>query len=560
MVRPVTAAPSSSNPAAAQRAQSHTGQGISPAGGHDPIVQVASDLNESVAATEIDIADLIHIATPLTATGREYAIDPSIQQILCFLDNGALLVSRSHAFSPHIQGFEGRLRRMGVPYEKHLVDLSVISKAYELGNRESKNSELQSDMQMAARKLFSRAVEMHCSDIHIRVSNTNRTQILFRIHSDLAFIEEHPYEYGYRLCSTIYQAMSDVSDAIFEPMNRQDGRISNRKRIPEGIDGIRIATSPIVNGFIMILRLLFNDTTKDTNLVKLGYDQTQDRTIQIMKRQPTGINIIAGPTGSGKSTTLQRVLSGIIRESEGKSHIITVEDPPEYPIPGANQTPVTNADTEEERRQAFQNCIKAAMRCDPDIIMIGEIRDGASARLAIEAAMTGHQVWTTLHANNAFAIIDRLENLDIPIDLLTDNNIISGLVCQRLLKLLCPHCSSPLMNVMKVYEQEAIERIMSIAPIEEVKVMGPGCDHCKHSGIIGRTVVAETVATTYSIMRHLKARDRMAAIETWKREQGGLSMKDHAILKVSQGLVDPFQAEAVVGTFGELTLIKQDEV
>ena len=526
----------------------------------NPVAQADPRLNEPEVAPEIDIADLIHIATPLTSTGREYAIDPSIQQILCFLDNGALLVSRSHAFSPHVQGFEGRLRRMGVSYEKHLVDLSVISKAYELGNKESKNSELQSDMQMAARKLFSRAVEMHCSDIHIRVSNTNRTQILFRIHSDLVFIEEHPYDYGYRLCSTIYQAMSDVSDAIFEPMNRQDGRISNRKRIPEGIDGIRIATSPIVNGFIMILRLLFNDTTKDTNLVKLGYDASQDRTIQIMKRQPTGINIISGPTGSGKSTTLQRVLSGIIRESEGKSHIITVEDPPEYPIPGANQTPVTNADTEEERRQAFQNCIKAAMRCDPDIMMIGEIRDGASARLAIEAAMTGHQVWTTLHANNAFAIVDRLENLDIPIELLTDNNIISGLVCQRLLKLLCPHCSTPLMNVMKVYEQEAIERIMSVAPIDEVRVMGPGCDHCKHSGIIGRTVVAETVATTYSIMKHLKARDRLAAIETWKREQGGFPMKEHAIMKVSQGLVDPFQAEAVVGTFGDLTLIKQDEL
>lgn len=510
-------------------------------------------------AAEFDVEDLINVSRPLTATGQQYAIDPSIQQVLCFLDNGALLISRSHAFSPHVQGFEGRLRRMGVAYEKHLVDLSIISKAYEIGEAESKHRESQSDMQVAARKLFTKAVELHGSDIHIRVSKNNRTQIFFRVHSDLVFIEEHPYEYGYRLCSTIYQAMSDVSDAIFEPMSRQDARISDRKKIPEGIDGIRIATSPVVNGFIMILRLLFNDTTRDTNLVTLGYDPTQGRAIEIMKRAPTGINIISGPTGSGKSTTLQRILSGIIRESEGKSHIITVEDPPEYPIPGANQTPVTNADTEEERRQAFQNCIKAAMRCDPDIMMIGEIRDGASARLAIEAAMTGHQVWTTLHANNAFAIIDRLENLDIPIDLLTDNNIISGLVCQRLLKLLCPHCATPLIKAMHTYEGDAIERIMSVAPIDEVRVMGPGCDHCKHSGIIGRTVVAETVATTYSIMRHLKARDRLAAIDTWKSEQGGLSMKDHAIVKVSQGLVDPFQAEAVVGTFGDIPVMKQNE-
>lgn len=513
----------------------------------------------SEIAQEIDIEDLIHVAVPLTATGQQYAIDSNIQQILCFLDNGALLISRSHAFSPHVQGFEGRLKRMGVAYQKHLVDMSIVSRAYEIGQAESHHRGDQSDMQMAARKLFTKAVEMHGSDIHIRVSKSNRTQILFRVHSDLVHVDEQPYEYGYRLCSTIYQAMSDVSDAIFEPMSRQDARISDRKKIPDGIDGIRIATSPVVNGFIMILRLLFNDTSRDTNLLTLGYEATQQRAFEIMKRQPTGINIISGPTGSGKSTTLQRVLSGIIRESEGKSHIITVEDPPEYPIPGANQTPVTNADTEEERRQAFQNCIKAAMRCDPDIMMIGEIRDGASARLAIEAAMTGHQVWTTLHANNAFAIIDRLENLDIPIDLLTDDNIISGLACQRLLKLLCPHCSTPLINAMHAFEAEAIERIMSVAPMDQVKVMGPGCDHCKHSGIIGRTVVAETVATTYSIMRHLKARDRLAAIDTWKNEQGGLTMKDHAILKVSQGIVDPFQAEAVVGTFGEMAILKQDE-
>lgn len=528
------------------------GEGLDPEVGRAAPVPVRSQ--SPAAHDELDrhynIEDLLNAATPLTATGQPFAVAPEIQQILCYLDNGVLLVSRSQIFSPHVQGFEARLKRLEQEYERYPVDLKDIAAAYEIGRGRLAMHSPQSDMQVAAKNIFTKAVGERASDIHIRVSKKEKTQILFRVHSDLEFKEEHPYDYGVRLCSTIYQAMSDVSDPIFEPMSRQDARISDPKKIPEGIDGIRIATSPVVDGFIMILRLLFNDSSKEIDLGTLGYAARQERTITILKKLPVGINIIAGPTGSGKSTTLQRTLAGIIRESRGKTHVITVEDPPEYPIPGANQTPVTNASTEEERRQAFQNCIKAAMRCDPDVIMIGEIRDIASATLAIEAAMTGHQVWTTVHANNAFGIIDRLENLGVNLELLTDENIITGLICQRLLKVICPSCSKPIAEMMHKYEPHDIERIMSIGSIEAVRVAGDGCKQCNGTGVIGRTVVAETIATSYRLMRQLRERDKMGALETWRTEQGGMTMKDHALLKVSEGKVDPFQAESVVGFFG----------
>ena len=376
---------------------------------------------------------------PLTHRGARFELSPSMQEIVCLLEDGRLLVSRSHLNNPNVRAFKARLERLDFDYTLHAVEMSDISRAY-TGARVSSRQDINaSDMQIHARELFKRAVRLRASDIHIRVSQRSSTRIFFRIHNDLEFQEEQTYEFGHQLCTTIYQAMADVADATYETLSSQDARISDRNKIPYGLDGIRVATSPQVDGHIMVLRLLYNDTDANADATALGYTAAQAHGFYLMKRKPTGINIIGGPTGSGKSTTLQRLLSSIIRESSGRKNVITVEDPPEYPIPGAVQTPVTNAESEEERARAFQSAIKAAMRLDPDVMMIGEVRDTPSARLAVQAAMTGHQVWTTLHANGAFQIIDRLVDLGVPAELVCDSGIVTGLTCQRLLKVICPH-------------------------------------------------------------------------------------------------------------------------
>lgn len=489
----------------------------------------------------------------LTAVGGEFAASDEMRNMLAYLEDGRLLITKTYAFNPHVRGFMSRLQHLGREVQVLHTDLAVVRACYE----DSEATEEHSDMQRAAAVLFSRAVRSRASDIHIRVSTKENTRIYFRVHNDLEFVEEYPFRYGDQLCTTIFQAMADVSDSTFEKLSPQDARISDKSKIPETLDGIRVATSPQVGGYIMVLRLLYNDTSENLDLTVLGFSQAQVEAVRYMKKRPTGVMVIAGPTGSGKSTTLQRVLGSIIQESLGRKHIITVEDPPEYPIPGAVQTPVTNADTEEQRSREYQRAIKAAMRLDPDIIMLSEVRDNPTARLVIQAAMTGHQVWTTVHANGALAIIDRMRDLGVAAELLSDPTVVGGLICQRLVKLLCPHCKKPLMDHIDSFKREDVTRVMSVLDIKNVHVLGDGCDHCSGSGTVGRTVVAETIVTDNQLMKYIRDGDRIGAIDYVRREQVGISMLEHAIQKIDAGLVDPFQAEDVVGALNS-AMIERD--
>lgn len=479
----------------------------------------------------------------LTRKGGEFAVSDDLREMLAFMDDGRLLISKAHYHHPHVRGFVARLRHMGRSFQILQADMRVIRDCYagEVAQDESSN------MQLEAKGLLRMASDLRASDVHIRVSKKQATQIFFRIHSDLEFAKEHTYEYGQLLCSTMYQAMTDVSSATFETLTRQDARISSRAHLPANIDGVRIATTPQVDGFLMVLRLFYNDQQQDTDLSSLGYSPAQVDALEYIKGRPTGIVVIAGPTGSGKSTTLQRVLASIIEQSGGKKHVLTVEDPPEYPILGAVQTPITNAPTEEDRAAEYQKAIKGAMRLDPDIIMLSEVRDPPTARLAVQAAMTGHQVWTTLHANGALAIADRLLDLGVAPILLSDPSVVAGLICQRLIKTLCPHCKKPMSEHAHELDHADVDRFARVLDFRDVYLLGPGCDHCRKTGTKGRTVIAEVVPTNEHLMALIRGNDRVAALRYIHRELGITSMHEHAIAKVRAGLVDPFEAESVVG-------------
>lgn len=470
-------------------------------------------------------------------------------------ETSTFYVNKTSTYDPNVRSYISLLRNGGTNFSIQQVSLEVIQSKRSARVAETNSGSMEESEKMrASSDLFKQAFKRRASDIHIRVSSKGDTKIYFRIHNDLEEIAQHPYSWGKQLCSAIYNAMSDISASSYEENARQDGRISARNRLVPGLDGIRIATTPQVDGTVMVLRLLYNDAEKSNDLCTLGFDQIQKEEVGLMKRRPTGINIIAGPTGSGKSTTLQRTLLGIHQECRGTKHIITVEDPPEYPMPGIVQTPVADASTEEERSAAFQSAIKATMRLDPNVIMIGEMRDTPSARLAIQAAMTGHQVWSTVHANSAFAIIDRMVDMGIPLNMMADPSIVTGMICQRLLKVLCPHCKKPFTEHAGRYSTRDRERIMLSIDVEAAFVMGDGCEACQNTGIAGRTVVAEIVVPDQVLMAHVRRGDRDLAIEYW-RSNGGRSMLDLAIVKVNLGLVDPFQAEDEVGS---LNLITQD--
>ena len=459
---------------------------------------------------------------------------------------GVLYVSKNHAFQASVRSYQQLLRSKGVTPQVQQVAMDVIEQKRHLKIEESAEVTERSEMQRIATEIFRKAVLRRASDIHIRVVTRGHTKIFFRVHNDLEHQEEHPASWGKYLCSAIYTAMSDVSDATYEELSRQDGRISSREKLPPGLDGIRIATTPQVDGLVMVLRLLYNDANQSNDICDLGYSQDQKELVGLMKRRPTGINIISGPTGSGKSTTLQRTLLSIHEDCRGTKHIITVEDPPEYPMPGIVQTPVANATTEAARSQAFQEAIKSSMRLDPNIIMIGEMRDTPSAKLGIQAAMTGHQVWTTIHSNGSFAIIDRMIDMGVSINTMCDPTIVTGLICQRLLKVLCPKCKIPLPKALDRYSAHDQKRVMSSINITSAHVVGDGCPACNGSGIAGRTVVAEVVVPDQAMMGYIKKGMKDKAVTYW-RERGGISMLNRAIQKINDGLCDPFQAEEEVG-------------
>lgn len=473
------------------------------------------------------------------------------KKLLCLLGDGRLLVASGQALNPHVLSYQGRLERRRHPFRTVPASIELIRRIHSNGLplMAERNHE-HSMMQVTAKELLTKACRARASDIHLRVRK-NCTEIYFRIHNDLVPVGGQTREYGERLLATLYGAMTSVSDSSYKPTERQDASIADRDKLPPGLYGVRIATVPTNEGSLMVLRLLYNDVGENIDLAALGFSDKHVRDLQTLKEQPIGMNVISGPTGSGKSTTLQRVLSGQITEADGKLHVLSIEDPVEYPIEGAVQTTVTNAHTEEERSRLFAAAISNAMRLDPDTIMIGEVRDKASAQNALRASMTGHQIWTTLHANSAVAIVDRLLDLGLPQSLVADQTVVTGLISQRLVKLLCPHCRRRLADHPHALSAPALARLRQAMPdrLERVCVTGPGCEACARQGTIGRTVVAEIIVPDEEFFRYVKLGEKQQAIHYWIRELGGKTILDHALDKVAAGLIDPRMAEKVVGHF-----------
>lgn len=433
---------------------------------------------------------------------------------------------------------------------------SIAADQFHSLKREGKKSERQSisDMQNVAVKLFKSAASKDASDIHI-IDHGTYGEVFFRINGDLSFIKQFAAGVAPLLFNAVYTSMTDIAEPTYKKSQPQKARIKENHFLPSNVHSIRVASCPQVDGSFMVFRFLYQ--TEEIPFEDLGYSKElgQQSAIRLMQKRPHGLIILSGPTGSGKSTSLKHILTGMKRKSP-QSNFITVEDPPEYPMPGIRQVPViVDAQANEaERRQAYNTVLDALLRLDPDYLMVGEIRDKASAELAVLGAMTGHPVWGTLHANDPFNIITRLvRRLEHPNALqeIADVGIISGLIFQKLVKTLCPHCKINLLENIDKVSNRVLDRLSSHVKFDSeessaMSIKGPGCDHCFGTGIGGRTLLAETVCPDHQTMEKI-LKDGVGSARRFWLKRNGHSIIDHAVEKIIMGIVDPAMAEQVVG-------------
>lgn len=491
---------------------------------------------------------------PLTAEGGPFDRGDNFRAIVAFYADGRLMVSKSHVNNPQVISFMEEIRLGG--YTNAVlqpVDIGVIAGCYEKrggGGQVVGSGRDSARMRREVIELVGGLSKRRTSDIHIIVGETS-CSVRARIDGSMQHVADWPAEYGHSFCAAAF-AMADASDVNYQPYEYQGARCSNRKdlRLPEGVISLRMQFNPTTyGGRALIIRILYDsdDRTKG-DIADLGFAPEQVEDFEFLRAKPFGINIVAGPTGHGKSTTLQRNILAILREYKNNIAIFTVEDPPEYPIQGAVQMPVVNAASSEERAEAFTKAIAAALRSNPDRIMIGEVRDSSSAKLAFEAAMTGHQVWTTLHSNDAITIPFRLRDLHVEEYKLVDPTLLTGLVSQRLVRKLCPHCRRPVINSSDL-PHGVLGRLEEIeVPLNSVRIHNAkGCEKCKFTGYSGRTIAAEMILPDEGFMDFVRKDQKGAAFDYWINELNGRTMVEYGIDLVQKGIASPLDAERVLG-------------
>ncbi len=334
-------------------------------------------------------------------------------------------------------------------------------------------------------RLIADAVQQGASDIHIEPQN-EQVRVRYRIDGALRTVENLPKHMQAGIVSRI-KILARLN--IAEQRLPQDGRMRVAVR-GKDVD-FRVSTAPVLNGESIALRILDRHEVM-LDFASIGFAPGDVEQINALCAEPNGIVLVTGPTGSGKTTTLYAALSAINRP---ESKIFTVEDPVEYHLEGINQVQVKT-----QIGLDFAAVLRSVLRQDPDIVMVGEIRDGETAKIAIQAALTGHLVFSTLHTNSAAASVTRLLDMGVEDYLLAST--LRGVVAQRLVRKLCPSCRKP--EVMPA----AITQRFQIAPNTPMHVAG-GCAQCGGTGYRGRTLICEFLRVTPDvkalITRHASA-------------------------------------------------------
>jgi len=367
-----------------------------------------------------------------------------------------------------------------------------------------------------ANLILVQAVKDRASDVHIEPFEKT-VRLRYRVDGVLTDATPPPKQMQLALASR-FKIMSSLD--IAERRLPQDGRM--RIRVGGKDYDLRVSIMPTVHGEKIVLRLL-DKSNLSASVDKLGLDAETFQQFKTAIDAPHGLILVTGPTGSGKTTTLYSALNEL---NNPVYNIITVEDPVEFQVPGINQVPV-----KKEIGLSFANALRSILRQDPDIIMIGEIRDTETAEIAVEAALTGHQVLSTMHCNDAPGAIARLDDMGIAPFLISSSVILA--CAQRLMRRICSHCKEPVTYPTKMYQDLSIDPSI----FDGVTLYrGRGCERCKNTGYAGRLAIIEAMTVSDELRKMIIARANSREMGKIAIGQGMRTLRMVALDRVRDGV------------------------
>lgn len=397
-----------------------------------------------------------------------------------------------------------------------LIESAVIDTTYAEQVQEEEVVRVDAPIIKLANKIIYDAIQVRASDIHIEPYE-KEVRVRYRVDGILHDILNLPPRIKSAL-ATRFKIMSYLD--ISERRLPQDGRI--RVKISGRDIDFRVSTLPTIYGEKIVLRILEKESIQ-LDLTRLGFEEASLKFFLEALEKPYGMILVTGPTGSGKTTTLY---SALMKLNKPEVNIMTVEDPVEYSFPGINQLQV-----KEEIGLTFASVLRSFLRQDPDIIMVGEIRDFETAEIAVKAALTGHLVLSTLHTNDAPTAVTRLINLGIEPFLISSSVIL--IVAQRLVRKLCPYCKQE-----KKYSKETLLRVgFSEKQMDKVKIYGPeGCPECNNTGYSGRIGIYEVMPIKDEIKELILTGASALELKKEAIKLGMLTLRQSGIHKIIQGI------------------------
>lgn len=512
------------------------------------------------------VADLPHMKSVLTVAGAAYEL-PETQRPRCVAfetDHRKIWIladaefMRSPSTKMHVASLRERMRKAELIVEKTAVGTSELIKSINNQARHLKDSQNGEQENTEERQFFHMLVKVglqnRATDIHAEVRE-KQALIRYRVDGELETMRNDVR--GVYISNEVSDALGYAynklssertnSSSAFNPLESQSCMIpyslGSRKM------NLRYQSTPVHGGYDVIIRYLFDDekAMKVSKFEDLGYSGDQAAMLDVAARTRTGMVMIAGITGSGKSTTLKTVIQNIPGRAGLK--IFTVEDPVEFSIEGVSQISVQRNLKDTKVKTPYDEIQAVLMRCDPDTIMQGEIRDrptGEAAQVFIE---TGHQVMATVHANSVLGVFPRLlaRSIGFSLETLTTVQFWSLIIYQALVPKLCPNCKIPADKV--IFGKVAYIRDKFDISTDNMFCRNEdGCPECDHRGTKGQTVVAEMVQPTRLLLKHLRERDEYEAEKAWRNNSDrkfdtphmtGKTVFEHALYKAFLGEVDP---------------------